>query len=419
MSATTHTTGHGHATGHSHDAAPSAPMFQTPSSLRIAGIALIVVGAALFGLGLGNEAWRAWAGALIGSYYFTSLAIGCGVIIALMNVTKAGWGIVLRRVPEAITGYMPVALVTMLAVTYLGMHSLYEWSHEDLVKADRLLQHKSAYLNVGGFLGRLVVIIGGWWALTAILRKNSLAQDADSSEKPTHRNLTWSVFFLIFFGLSITFGALDWLMSLEPHWFSTMFGVYQFAGAHVAACALVTVVVIQLKKGGYLPGVNENHLHDMGKMMFAFSIFWAYIWISQYLLIWYSNIPEETGYFLLRYKDGWFPLFLLNVVINFALPFFILLPRPNKRDPKILMTVALVILFGHWLDVYLQVVPPVSHFAAEEAKNEAAGAFGIGLFGGTLAFAGLFVLVVGWMLAKVPLMPKRDPYLEESLHHHQ
>jgi hypothetical protein len=398
----------------------SAPMFKTPANVRMIGLALLVIGGAMFAYGLTTEAWRAWAGALIGSYYFTSLAIGCGVIIALMNVTKAGWGIVVRRVAEAITGYMPFALLTMLAVTYLGMHSLYEWSHEDIVKADRLLQHKAAYLNVGGFLARMVVIIGGWWLLTGILRKNSLAQDNQTSEQPTHRNLTWSVLFLIFFGLSITFGSLDWLMSLEPHWFSTMFGVYHFAGAHVAGCALVTVVVIQLKKAGYLPSVNENHLHDMGKMMFAFSIFWAYIWISQYLLIWYSNIPEETGYYLLRYKEGWFPLFGLNVVINFVLPFFILMPRPNKRDPKVLMPAALILLFGHWLDIYLQVVPPVAHFAAEEAHRELAGpVFGIPEIGGTLAIAGLFLLVVTMMLGKVPLLPKRDPYLDESLHHHQ
>ncbi len=413
-------TSQSHDLGHEPDAAIAAPAFKVPSNLRMAGIGLFVLGAALFAYGLTTEAWRAWAGALIGSYYFLSLTIGCGVIIALMHVTKAGWGIVVRRVPEAITGYLPVGLVTLLLVTYFGMHSLYEWSHPEIVKADELLQHKAAYLNVPGFLSRMVVIIGGWWLLTAVLRKNSLAQDHDGDVKHTQRNITWSVLFLIFFGLSMTFGALDWLMSLEPHWFSTMFGVYQFAGAHVAACALCTVVIIQLKKAGHLPNVNENHLHDMGKMMFAFSIFWAYIWVSQYLLIWYSNIPEETGYFLLRWHDGWFPLFALNVVINFALPFFILLPRPNKRDPKVLMPVALIILFGHWLDIYLQVVPPVAHFAAEELHLESAGpVFGLPEIGGTLAVAGLFVLSVSMMLAKVPLLPKRDPYLAESLHHHQ
>lgn len=410
------------ATSHASHDAVSAPMFKTPANVRLAAIGLIVLGAAMFGYGLMTEPSRAWAGALIGSYYFLSLSIGSAVIVTLMHVTKAGWGVTVRRVPEAIFGYIPVSLLTLAAVTYFGMHSLYEWSHEDIVKADALLRHKSAYLNVPGFFARMVVIIGGWTVLTSIIRGHSIKQDTDGDEAHTRRNLVWSVLFLIFFGLSITFGALDWLMSLEPHWFSTMFGVYQFSGAHVAAAACITVLVVQLKKAGYLPNVNENHLHDLGKMMFAFSVFWAYIWVSQYLLIWYSNIPEETGYFLLRNSEGWLPLFGLNVVINFVLPFVILMPRPNKRDPKVLVPVAFIILLGHWLDIYLQVVPPVMHFAAHSAHgaHTAAGPIlGLPEIGGTVAFAGLFLLVVTAYLGKASLVPTRDPYLVEALNHHQ
>jgi hypothetical protein len=399
------------------------PAYQAPSNVRTLALAFVVIGLAALGYGIATDPARGWGGGLIGAYYALSLAIGGAVIVTLMNVTKAGWGVVVRRVPEAMTGYMPVALVAMAAVCWLGMHHLYEWSDLDIVAHDDLLRRKASYLNPGAFMVRLVVILAGWSAITWMIRRNSTQQDTDGDVKHTHRNLVWSVLFLIFFGLTMTFAALDWLMSLEPHWFSTMFGVYHFAGAHVSGAAMVTLLVLTLKKQGQLPHVNDNHLHDLGKMLFAFSTFWAYIWLGQYLLIWYSNIPEETGYFLLRSEHGWFPLLMFNVVVNFAIPFFTLIPRPNKRNPKILAAVAVIILCGHFLDLYLQVVPPVQHFAAHGAHGHGEAHFGPTLplveVGGTLLFVGVFLLVTLRTLGRNSLLPKNDPYLQESVHHHQ
>ena len=284
--------------------------FSAPAGLKQKAIGLSVLGLALFAYALISEPWRAWSGGLIAAYYFISVAIGAGVVVAIMHVTKAGWGVVVRRVPEAMTTWLPYGLIALLLVTGFGLHSLYEWSHADIVAEDELLQHKSALLNVPFFFGRMVFILGAWSLLTGILRRNSVLQDKDGDEKHTGSNLRWSAIFLVVFGLTITLGALDWLMSLEPHWFSTMFGVYQFAGAHVAAVSVITLLTLWLRKGGFLPQVNENHLHDLGKMMFAFATFWAYIWLSQFLLIWYANIPEETGYYLIREDGGWMALFV-------------------------------------------------------------------------------------------------------------
>lgn len=395
--------------------------FTTPGNLRALALGLLVVGGALFAWGLSSEAWRGWASGLVAAYYFLSIALGASVVVAIMHVTKAGWGVVIRRVPEAIMGYLPVALVTMLAVTGLGMQSLYEWSHPDIVAEDHLLQHKAVLLNPTGFLTRLVIIIGMWSLMTFFIRKRSITQDTDGDVKHTERNLLFSVLYIIFMGLSLTLGALDWLMSLEPHWFSTMFGVYQFAGAHAAGVAMIILFTIALMKGGFLPHATTEHLHDLGKFLFGLSTFWAYIWIGQFLLIWYANIPEETGYFIIRQDGGWLALWLVNLIVNWTIPFFVLLPRPNKRNPKILVAMAILVLCGHWLDVYLQVMPAASHFA-NEMKTLTSGHgpyFGAAEIGATAALAGLFLLTVMTFLGKASLLPSKDPYLTESLHHHQ
>ena len=395
--------------------------FTTPGNLRALALGLLVVGGALFAYGLSNEAWRAWSAGLVAAYFFLSIALGASVVVAIMHVTKAGWGVVVRRVPEAIMGYLPVALVTMLAVCGLGMKSLYEWSHPDIVAEDHLLQHKAVLLNPNGFLTRLVVIIGAWSLLTFFIRKRSVQQDATGDVKLTERNLLFSVIYLIFMGLTLTLGVLDWLMSLEPHWFSTMFGVYQFAGAHAAGMAAIVLVTLALMKAGLLPHVNENHIHDLGKFLFGLATFWAYIWVGQFLLIWYANIPEETGYYIIRQDTGWLCLWVTNLLINWTIPFFVLLPAPNKHNPKVLVPIAILMLCGHWLDVYLQVLPATSHFAAEMGTLTSGRGpyFGPSEIGATAAVAGLFLLTLTTMLGRAPLLPVKDPYLIESLHHHQ
>ncbi|MBM4345218.1 MAG: hypothetical protein FJ100_17750 [Deltaproteobacteria bacterium] len=412
-----------HADSHAHSLDGPVP-FSMPGGARNLAIGLLVLGAVLLGAGAATAgehgAWRVFADLLIAAFFYTSLAVGGGVILAIMHVTRSGWSAVVRRIPEAVITWLPMALVTMLVVGGLGMHHLYEWSHPDIVAGDHLLRHKSVLLNPTWYYAATVVIIGAWVAFTFKMRANSIAQDGDGSEGHTGRNMVLSVVFLIFFGLSMTAGSLFWLMSLEPHWFSTMFGVYQFAGAHKAAAAVCAILLVMLIGSGQLKQANANHLHDFGKMIFAYSTFWAYIWVSQFLLIWYANIPEETGYFILRQDGGWMALFGLNVILNWVIPFFTLLPRPNKRNPKVLVPVAIVTLIGLWLDVYLQVMPAASHFAAHHHKLDLHGVvFGPGEIGATLLLGGGFVLVVLKMLGRASLVPLKDPYLQESLHHQQ
>lgn len=404
---------------HAHAPVDDRP-FEASKKVQQLAIGLLVLGIAGLGFAFTGDAWRAWSNVLIGGYYFTGVALGASFIFAVFSMVNAGWWVVIKRPVEAFTTYFPVGMVAFLVIGLFGMHHLYEWSIPEIVQHDHLLQRKAGLLNESGWLIRVVVYFSLWMTTTFFMRKNSRAQDADGSAVHTAKNVRLGAIHLVIFALTITFAGLDWMSSLEPHWFSTMFGVYQFAGAFVAAFAWLTLFVLGMKKAGYLGWVNENHYHDLGKLMFAFATFWAYIWVSQYLLIWYSNMPEETIYYVVRQSHGWEFLWGLNPLVRWFLPFLILLPRENKRRPKILALVAGIIAFGHWLDIYLQVMPATSHFAAHHAGADIHGpVFGLQELGGLAFFAGIFLLLVPKMMEKAPLLAANDPYLDEALHHDQ
>ncbi len=409
---------------HSHHDAGAAALedraYVVPKSVQNLALALIAVGVAGLGFAFAGEAWRGWSNVLIGGYYFTGIALGASFIFAVFSMVNAGWWVVIKRPVEAFTTFLPVGLVAFLAIGLLGLHDLYEWSVPEIVQHDMLLQRKAPLLNEAGWLMRVVIYFGIWMTTTYLMRRHSRAQDNGPVDERTKSNVRLGAIHLVLFALTVTFSGLDWMSSLEPHWFSTMFGVYQFIGMFVAATAWLTLFVLGMKKAGYLPYVNENHYHDLGKMMFGFATFWAYIWVSQYMLIWYSNIPEETSYYFNRQHHGWEYIWALNPIVRWVAPFLILLPRGNKRNPKILALAAGILVFGHWLDIYLQVMPATSHFAAHHHGADVHGPlFGLQEVGGLAFFAGLFLLIVPKMMERAPLLAKHDPYLEEALHHDQ
>jgi len=350
---------------------------------------------------------RAWANVLLDNMYFIGIAVTAGFFLALQYVTKSSWSEVLRRVPEAITAFLPWGFLLMLLLIP-GMPALYHWV--DGVHHDGILAQKAPYLNMTAFLVRMGIVFGGWILLTRALVANSRKEDETGEAGCYRRNIRNSCLFIVFFAYSFSVASIDWLMSIDPHWYSTIYGVYSFSGAFVGAIAVITVMVIVLKELGYLAGVNENHFHDLGKLMFAFSMFWAYIWFSQFLLIWYGNMPEETVYFHTRMTSDFDWLFYFNLFLNFAVPFFVLLPRGTKRNPAIIKRVAIALLIGHWLDLYVLIAP---------------GALGVQAHIGfpevliTLGYAAAFILVVGKALEKAPLVPLQSPLMAECLAHHQ
>jgi len=308
----------------------------------------------------------------------------------------------------------------MLVIFFVANHDLFHWTHGYLYEenGDHILKGKAGYfywpLEAGSFpifwLLRLVLFFSLWYMFYVWIRREMLAEDINGGTDHWRKARRLSAVFLIIFAVSSSVSAWDWVMSIEPHWFSTMMGWYVFASWWVTGLAVITVIVATLKEAGYLKVVNANHFHDLGKFVFAFSIFWTYIWFSQFMLIYYANIPEETVYFIARMKTAPYSwIFFVNLILNFFLPFLLFMTRDAKRHLSMLKLVCPIIIVGHWFDFFNMVTPGVM-------KTE--GGFGLLEIGLALVFAAAFLLVVLNALTKFPLVPKHDPMMGEALNHH-
>jgi hypothetical protein len=356
--------------------------------------------------------------------YFTGLGIIGLFFVAIQYAAQAGWSVGVKRVGLAMGTWIPVAGLLMLVTWFITSHDIFHWTHGYLYDKsnaalyDKIIDKKAPFFFfplAGGsfpvfFIARMVIFFGMWYWFFNLIRKNMLAEDLQATTSFWYKNRTISAWFLIFFAVSSSVAAWDWVMSIDTHWFSTMFGWYVFASWWVTGLAVITLIVANLKSAGYLKIVNANHLHDLGKFCFAFSIFWTYIWFGQFLLIYYANIPEETVYFIERMKNSPYSwIFYLNLIVNFVLPFLLFMTRDAKRQVSMLQVVCPIIIIGHWFDFYNMVTPGVM-------KHE--GTLGLLEIGTGLMFAAVFLLVVLNSLSKIPLFGKNDPMLQESLHHH-
>jgi len=354
---------------------------------------------------------RTWPNILVATMTALGLALGCQVFLAFRGVTSAGWSTVFKRIPEAGIATLPLIAPVVLLVLVGGMGVLFEWSHADVMASDSLLASKKAWLNVPFFLTRAVVVLGIWIAFALAMLRVSRRQDSEPGPAGNRRTAALSAVFLGIFAITFSVASFDWVMSLEAHWFSTMFAVYHFTGALLGALALITIVVIVFRRSGIFAGiVNDDHLQDLGKLMMGFSAFWAYIWFSQYMLIWYSNLPEEVGYYMHRHSGAWAVIAGLNVMINWVVPFLVLLPRASKRSEGLMLKAAGLLLVGRWLDFYLGINPVFQPDAPLLGIWELAPvAFGVALF----------LIAFRRALGATQLLPTGDAYYEESLHHHQ
>ncbi len=383
--------------------------FQLSERLHKNLLGVTAIGLLVSAIGLIVAPERAWPNILLANYYLMGLGLAGAIFIALLYVSNAGWATAIRRVPEAMTAALPVSAVIMIAILF-GIHTLYEWSHESVVAHDRILQAKSGWLDVPFFIVRTLVYMGVWLVLTYAIVHISRKQDMDGDVKLTFRNRKLSAAFLVVFAFTFTLASMDWIMSLQPHWFSTIFGIYNFCGLFLNGLATITVIVILLRRWGPLGKVvNESHLHDLGKLVFAFSTFWMYIWFSQYILIWYANIPEEVRFYTAREQGGWLLFTILNVVFNWFIPFVTLLPIWAKRSEGLLLRICLIIMIGHWVDLFWMILPPFMEGSPTVFLWE------IGPM--VAAVAGFFFLTFR-ALAKHNLLPVKDPMLGESLHLH-
>lgn len=362
-----------------------------------------------------QEANKPWSALYVAGLFVFLISVGVLAFYAIQHAAQAGWSPVVFRVMEGITAYVPVGavivfLLLLASALHLNHNHIFVWMDKDVVATDEVIQGKTGFLNIPFFLIRAAIFLAGWAWYRHVSRKISIRQD-NEPENVTflHKKMVKaSAAFLVFFIVTESIASWDWIMSVDPHWYSTLFGWYVFASFFVSGITVITLITIYLKSKGLLEYVNKSHLHDLAKFMFAISIFWTYLWFSQFMLIWYSNIPEEVTYFIQRIEDYNLPFFGM-VVLNLVFPLVILMNADFKRVNWIVVFVGIVILFGHYLDFFNMIMP---------ATVGDRWFIGISEISSVLFFAGLFIFVVFNALSKHSLLAKNNPLMEESKHFH-
>lgn len=368
---------------------------------------------------------RFWAVLLQNSVFFLMIVNASMFFIGVTTLAMGGWQVALKRVPEAISSVVPVlgiiTFVILMAIIWGGRTDIFHWLDpkvyvEGSPEFDKILNGKKGFLNPTFFTIWSAITIFLWWFIGRKMRSLSLESDKtgpmdyETGKRWINKNILWASLFIVFFGLTVgsTIPWL-WIMSIDAHWYSTMFSWYTFASVFVAGLSLIALYVVFLKNRGELEFVTNEHLQDIGKFMFAFSIFWTYLWFSQYMLIWYANIPEETGYFKIRVQGPFRGIFFLNLFLNFLCPLLILMKKSPKRNWTLVTFMAVLIIFGHWIDFWQMVMPGTLGSHAELMPFE---------FGIAALFVGIIMWRVGVFLSSHPLTAKNHPFLKESIIHH-
>ena len=393
-------------------------MFTIDKKAKNFSMALMAIGLIALIFGFVSNPHGAWPALLFNTYFYLGISVFAVFFVALQYVAEAGWSIVLKRVPEAIMGALPVFSAIMLLImiaSIMHWNHIYHWLHDGIMDPaskhyDRIIAGKEPYLNATFFIIRTIVYLLGWNYFAKKLRSLSLLEDKQGGSDLHFRGVRTSAWFMVFFAVTSAMASWDWIMSIDTHWFSTIFGWYIFAEWSAIGFTTIFLFTLYLKRQGYLQDVNENHIHDLGKWIFAFSLVWTYMWFSQFMLIWYANIPEEVTYYTARLEvENYKFLFWFSMLINFLFPIILLMSRDAKRNNSRLIFVSCVILVGHWLNSYLLVAPGTlgTH-----------GHIGFAEVGMGVGFAGLLIYLTLNTLTKEPLETKNHPFLDESKHLH-
>ena len=382
-----------------------------PASISKIGMTLLVVGVILGVAAFFVDHTRAVYNYLIAFTFMISIGVGALFLISLEYIVGADWSVPIRRVVEFFAAIIPL-LALLVIPLLLNVGELFHWSHPEAVADDELLQSKAPYLNVTFFIIRVFVLIGLWSLFYFFFIKNSKKQDTTKDQKLTAKNIRLSAIFIPTFAVTISIAAIDWLMSIEPHWFSTIIGVYFFAGTVIAALAAVTLATVLLKENGYLhPAMTNDHLYSLGALMFAFVNFWGYIAFSQYMLIWYADLPEETFWFMQKWEGSWAIFSIGLIIIKFLVPYIVLVSQPSKMDPKKLKFISVWLLFAHLYDLFWFVMPEMEELSGGYSFSWIDLVFPI-------AGIGIVILIFNYRAKKDNLIPIGDPKLKRGIDFH-
>ena len=383
-----------------------------PALARLVAILAVLGGGGALGWAFATgRAELAWSSYLIGAFFALGLGVFGIIWIAILNLSRGIWGVTMRRIPEAMTAWLLPGSVATLAVG-LGAHTLFHWSHTEAVAADPILSHKAPFLNMPMFYALIAGSLFLWLVFAFLIVRNSRRQDDVGGIAPTRANNALSALFTVVFALTVSVVSFYLLMSLDAHWFSTMYAVVIFTDVIQTGTAFVALIAAYLiLRGGVGGFFNENHLHSLTKMMFAATGFWAYIYFCQYMLIWYANVPEETLYFVLREGNGWGAYLLILPLLKFLVPFVLLVPRAAKRNPRWVIAMAILILAAQVWELFILVSPAVGHHSH--------GHLPLVEYAAAAGFFGLFYLVFEWSLSRHNPVPLKDPAIQECLEYHQ
>ncbi len=377
--------------------------------LKMISMTFVLIGVIGFIFGLLKNQDRLWTSYLVAFFFVSCLGLGGMFFTAILNLSKAGWSVSIRRLSESMTSFFPVIIGGSL-VLLAGLKYLYPWANPEVVANSPIIQVKAAYLNPGFLAVRLMIFSIGMYLFGRKIVGNSIRQDQTGDQKLTESNVGWSIGWVLFFAISFSLFTVDLLMSLLPSWYSTIFGIYCFAGLFQSSLAFLILILLYLRQQKVVSGYyTDDHIHDVAKFMKGFTVFWAYIAFSQFMLIWYANIPEETEFYLMRAEGGWMAISFGLLFFKFIIPFLVLLPRAAKRTPSNLIAVSVLLLVMQYMDIYWLVYPNF---------NEGQVVFGFYEIAMLLLFLGIFLMTIMRFLQRNNVVAIRDPRMHEALHHH-
>jgi hypothetical protein len=372
----------------------------------LAGL-LILIGVASIIYGFMNDPARTWNNILLNNMYYISISIGGLLFFSLQYITNSGWSALFQRIPLALGIWLPVAALLMLLL-YFGLPDIYKWAQPGITETDKLIAHKQPFLNVPFFMIRIVIYFTLWIGLFVVLRRYALSEDKASDLSSFTKLRYYSKVFIFVAAFFFSLAAVDWVMTIDAHWYSTLFGFRAAVTSIYYAVAVIILIIFWLRRMGHFSELNEAHRHDFARYLFRFSIVWGYLWFMQFLIIWYANIQELTAYYYPRFIGEWKVLFYSEPLINFAIPFIVMMSDDVGKNKIVMTTISILLIFGLWISLFLQIMP----------GSIGTMQFGLIEAGSWLGFSGLFVLLVFFVLGKSSLIPGNHPQLQESIHHH-
>lgn len=381
--------------------------FSPRKSLNLIFAALLVVGIVATIMGFATDSQRTWSNILLNNYYFISISIGALLFYSIQYITNSGWSALIQRLPQALGAFLPVAALLMLLL-YFGLPQVYEWAQPGITETDKLIAHKAPFLNVPFFMVRMLIYFALFLGFGYMLRRYALLEDQQADLRYYEKSRYYAQVFIFAGAIFFSFASKDWIMTIDSHWYSTLFGFRNMIVSMYYGSAAIILLLLFLRSQGYLKQVGEAHFHDLGRYLFRFSIVWGYMWFMQFLILWYANIPELTVYYYPRFLGEWKVLFYAELFMNFVIPFIVMMSDDIGKKPVVLLSISILLMLGLYVNLFLQIMPGSTGVLQ----------FGLVEVGMWLGYFGLFAGLTFRALAGTSLIPRHHPFLSESIQHH-